>query len=120
MGYETAILNSVPLFVRSCTPIRTQKKFKQIMGKSMSQVSIIGIDDNQWELSLSCVVLGTTQSNLDTNRTSIQALDSCSPYAFVDGLHNGTYYVVPESIIFTDVGGESNSSYRFTIKLVQE
>ena len=120
MGYTYGLLNGIALNVKSCTESRPQKRLKQVMGSSLSQISIIGMGDKQWELDLSCLVLGTTSANLDTNRAAIQALRDCGTYAFVDGLHDGTYIIVPESLIFSDTGENANTSYKFTVKLVQE
>jgi len=122
MGYSNYIIfGGVVLHVKNCVPFTRQKKYKQVMGKSLAQVDIIGLDDQQTELSITGDIYGTTQTNLDTNRASIQALDVASAFVLVDGLHDGTYYIVPSSLKFQDNANEdAGMKYSFSMQLVEE
>ncbi len=119
--YDTTItFNSVNLTLTSITPIKRQKTRKVVIGKSLTQVNIIGLGAQQWELNVSGNVVGTTSANLSTNRAAIEALDSVTPYAYVDNIHNGTYIMIPGSLSFSDTADKVNSFYTYTFKLVQE
>ena len=118
--YSDITFNSVTLRVTSITPTRKQKSRKIILGKSMKEVNVIGLAAQQWDLSVSGVVLGTTSSNLSTNRASIEALDVVTPYAYTDGIHNGTYLLVPGSLKFSDKGTDVGMYYNYSFRLVEE
>jgi len=113
-------LNSVDLKITSLTPTKSQKTIKQIIGKTLSELKVVGLAGQQWELSLSGICLGTTSANLSTNRAAIEALDSVTAYAYVDGIHDGTYIMEPGTLKFNDVGDDANKSYTFAFKLVEE
>jgi len=112
--------NGVRLMVKSLTPIRRQKTVKQIMGKSLSQSTVLGITDQQWTLQINGVIIGTTSQNISDNRTAIEALDSDTPYAYVDGIHNGTYIMTPGTLAIRDSGENVESLYPYTVTLVEQ
>ena len=116
----TFTLGGISLKVLTLNPQQTQKTRKQVIGKSLIINDVIGLEDQQWELSGSGVVLGTTTNNLSTNRAAIEALDDAATHALVDGIHDGTYYVVPGSVQFGDSGERGNISYTYTFKLIEE
>jgi len=112
--------NGTYLKITSITPVRKQKTRKVILGKSLAQANIIGLNAQQWELMINGVVVGTTSANLSTNRAAIEALDDVTPHAFVDGIHNGTYILTPESLNFKDEGEQVRGHYTYSFKLVEE
>ncbi len=120
MAYEDITLNSVYLNVRTLSPVKKQKTIKQVVGKTLSELKVIGVAEHQWELQVSGMVFGTTAANVATNRTSIENLDDTTPYAFVDGIHNGTYYVRPGSLRFEDSEEDVNMSYNYSVSLVEQ
>jgi len=120
MAYSGVVLNSVPLNITNISAVKKQKTVKQVIGKSLSELNVVGVSGQQWELQLQGIVLGTTAANVATNRTNVEGLDAVAPYAYVDGLHNGTYYVRPGSVTFPDTGDNVNLSYRYSMQLVEQ
>lgn len=121
MTYNNNItLNGVVLNILNLTPRKSQKKIKQVVGKTLVQNEIIGLDIQQWELDLSGIVLADDVNSLETNRANLEALDSTTSYEYIDGLHNSNYFVVPGSLQFEDNGEEIHSFYRYSIKIIEE
>jgi len=119
MAYDNEItFGGKVLNVTSVTPVKTQKTTKQKIGKSVAQIRIIGLNTQQWELSVSGYILGTTSANKDTNRSNLEALDDADAHAWVDGLHNGTYIVT--NLKFDDTGETVHTHYAYSFKLVEE
>lgn len=120
MVYNGNILfNSVPLYLTKVSPMKRKKTIKQKIGKSLGQLNVIGMDAQEYILDCSGKVYGTTDANLTTNRANIEALDDNNSYAFVDGIHDGSYIVVPSSLKFED-SGETIGYYDYSFTLVQE
>jgi hypothetical protein len=115
----TVTYNGKVLFITSVTPTKTQKTIKQQIGKSIAEIRILGLATQQWELNVSGIIVGTTTANLDTNRTNLETLDSATPYAWVDGLHNGTYILQPGTLKFDD-SGDKPVHYTYQFNLVQQ
>ena len=113
-------LNNITLYITKVTPVQSQKRQKQIIGKSLSQVNILGLADQQWELDIKGIVTGTTLDNLSTNRANIEGLDTVTPYTYVDGIHNGTYIVQPGSLDFDDAADKVHTHYTYSITLIQQ
>lgn len=118
--YSQITYNGINLNVLSVTPKKVQKSIKQVLGKSLIQTRVIGLASQQWELDISGKVTGTTASNLSTNRANIENLNDVTVHAYVDGIHDGNYYLVPESLQFNDVGDDANSSYTYGFTLIEE
>ena len=112
--------NSVILNITSIKPIKTQKTIKQIIGKEVSEINVIGLDAQQNEFDVKGIVLGTTTANLDTNRTAVEGLDSATPYDWVDGLHTGTCIMMPGSLNFDDTGEKAHTYYTYGFKLIEQ
>jgi len=119
-NYSTVVFGGITLNITALTPSKKQKTRKQVIGKTLAQNSIIGLQGQDWSLSLNGVVLGTTTSNLSANRASIEALDDVATHTFTDGIHNGTYYMVPGSLQFDDSGERGNISYVYSFNLIEE
>ena len=107
------------LKITNLTPIKTQKTIKQVMGKSVAQVKIIGLNAQQWRLELSGHIFGTTSANLSSNRANLEALDVASVYSYTDGIHDGSYIIEPGSLKFKDSGDDANSKYDFSMRLLE-
>ena len=120
ISYTEVTYGGKVLYVDSVTPVKTQKTVKQVIGKSLAQINILGMDGYQWELDINGLVFGTTSANLDTNRLALEALDDADIHTYVDGLHNGTYLTVPKSLRFEDTGEKVHTHLRYTVKLVQQ
>ena len=120
-GYaDTTLYNSVVLNVTNISGKKATKTIKQKLGKDLVEMKVVGMGKQQWELNISGIVMGTTSTNLDTNRSNLVALDCASAYAYVDGLHNGTYIVRPGSLNFEDSGETSHGHVKYTMSLVQQ
>ena len=117
---STITYNSVVLHVVNLTPVKTQKTRKSTIGKTLTQVPIIGMNDYQWVLALSGVIYGTTVAILSTNGAAIEGLDTVTPYLFTDGIHNGTYILEPKSLVIRDTADNVGSKYDYQMKLVEE
>ena len=120
MAYSEITYGGTVLYVDKVTPVKAQKTVKQVLGKSLTQINILGLDAQQWELDINGLVMGTTSSDLDTNRTAVEALDDVNPHTFVDGLHNGTYLTVPNSLRFDDSGDKVHTHLRYTVKIIEQ
>jgi hypothetical protein len=120
MAYENITFNGVNLNVRSLTPVRRQKTVKQVIGKSLSELKVLGVGGFQWEIQLQGQILGTTAADVAVNRTAVEALYDAEPHAFVDGIHNGTYYVRPGTLQFNDNESDVNLTYNYSMALVQQ
>lgn len=117
--YDSEIIyNGVTLHIQSITPIRKQKTRKSVIGKTLTQIKIIGLNAQQWELKMDGIITGTTAANLSTNRAAIEALDVITPYIYVDGLHNGTYIL--QNLIIKDVETNAGMKYDYSLTLIEE
>ena len=117
---STVVFNGVKLNVKSLTPVRTQKSVKQFMGKSLVESKVLGVSTQQWGLNLSGMIFGTTSANLSTNRAAVEALDSNTPYAYTDGIHNGTYIMSPGSLRISDSGETGGGYYPYSMTLIEQ
>jgi len=119
--YSSVIsLNNISLNILSCSPRITQKKIKQTVGRTLVQNDIIGLNITQWELDLNGIVLPTDSSTLSEQRALLEALDNNTSYAYVDGIHDGNFFIVPGSLSFEDNGEESFAFHKYSLKLVEE
>ena len=86
-SYTAIVFGGETLKITSITPVKEQKTRKHKVGKTLVEVKVIGMGAQQWELSVSGIVTGTTAANLSTNRAAVEALDDVTKYDFVDGIH---------------------------------
>ena len=117
---STISFNSVLLNVKALTPVKKQKTRKSIIGKTLTEIKVIGLNDQQWELNINGIILGTTAANLSTNRSAIEGLDAVAPYAYVDGIHDGTYILKPSSLKIDDVSEDVSMKYNYSFTLIEE
>ena len=116
MAYTTITYNGITLEVLSITPAKKQKTKKSVVGKSLVEINIIGLNAQQWELR----VTGVITSDIDTTRTALEESDDCLPHMYSDGLRTGEFYIVPNSLQFTDDGNDVGNIARFSMTLVEE
>ena len=93
-----------------------QKTRKTVIGKTLVQTNIIGLNDKQWVLN----VKGIITASLGTARARIEGYDDAESHAYVDGIHDGTYYVKPGTLIFNDKEEDVGNIYRYSMTLVEE
>lgn len=120
MAYDTVILNGVELQVVSMSPSRRPKTIKQIVGKNLAQTSILGATQFQWELSIRGILVADDTHTLEEKRNLLLSMENLIPYQYIDGLHNGYYYIEPGSLSFSDSGDDQFSVARYTMNLIQE
>ena len=119
--YDSEILfNSVSLHVQSLTPVKNQKTRKSIIGKTLTEIKVIGLNTQQWELKINGIILGTTATNLSTNRSAIEALDDVASHTYIDGIHDGTYILKPGSLIIDDESDNVGMKYNYGLTLIEE
>lgn len=116
--YNTITFGGVELKVTRIRPTKRQKTVKQMVGRSVSQINIIGLDAQQWELDITGVITGS-ENDMLSGRSALVALSDSKPHMLVDGVHNGYFYVVPGSLAFDDVGDSIHSIYRYTMTLIE-
>jgi len=117
---STITFGGVTLNVISATPIKTQLTKKSRVGRTLAQASVIGINDTQWEIDIDAYIFGASISELGTNRANIEALDDCEPHTYVDGIHDGNYYILPGSLSFEDMGEFGGMYYRYRMRLIED
>lgn len=115
-----ATLGGVSLKLDTITPTKIQKTRKQVIGKTLTQSNIIGLNAQQWVLNVSGLITGADTTELGTNRASIEALDDAATHAYIDNIHNGTYYVEPGSLSFEDASSDGGMYYKFSMTLIEE
>ena len=113
---STVTLGGETLYIRSATPKKEQKTRKSVLGKTLTETRIISKDAQQWRISIS----GIITTDISTNRAVLDALDNVTTHAFVDGIHDGTYYIVPGSLQFDDSEEDVGLSYKYSLTLVEE
>ena len=115
--YNNIKFGTLDLEVTSLSPSRVPKTTKQVIGSELAEIRIIGNPNKQWELDIRGVITGT---GIDTKRTALEALDNTAPHAYIDGKHDGTYYLVPGSLSFEDNSDLVHSSFRYSMKLIEQ
>lgn len=116
---DTITLGGLTLNIVSATPKRVPSTRKQLIGKSLKRIEIPGRNMLDWEIVLSGLIYGAT---METDRDSLEALQNNQDkngYAYVDGTHDGTYYI-DGSIEFQDIGEETATIFRYTITIIEK
>lgn len=118
--YDDITFGGFPLNVQTLTPTKKQKTRKSVIGKSVIETKIIGLNAQQWELNLSGTIYGTTTTNLGANRATLEGMDKASAYAFTDNIHNGDFFIKSGSLKFSDSAEDVGSLYRYSMVLIQD
>ena len=113
--YSGVTYGGVSLNLSRITPVKEQKTRKQVVGKTLIETQIIGLSAQQWRIT----VRGTIKGIISTGRAALEALDDVSSHAYVDGIHDGNYYLVPGSLEFQDEGDRGNSTYVYSFELIE-
>ena len=118
MSYFNNIIlfGGVQLEIVNMSNTKVQKSIKQRIGKSISQINIIGVTQYQWVLDINGII---SEEDIDVVRQSLEALDNAESHTLIDGVHDGEYYIEPGSLSFTDVGGETINMYRYDMRLIE-
>lgn len=108
----------VTLEVVNLTPSRVQKTIKQIIGRKVSQINILGATNYQWELNVSGVITDNL-GNITAIRNKLLLLDDARGHTFIDSVHDGVYYIEPGSLQFTDDANNGQQLFRYTMTLIE-
>lgn len=121
-GYTDVTLGGETLYITEIDARKEQKTKKGVLGKTLVQTDILGLNENQWTLRLTGYITASDASTLYSTRTTIEGLDDMTTHSYVDGIHDGTYYVVPGSIVFNDNENTAGTSIylTYTMELVEE
>ena len=115
--YNTTILfGGLELEITRMSISKEQRTIKQRIGRTVSQINIIGRTDYQWGLTIEGVITG---DDLLDKRTALLELDDGQGYVLIDGYHDGTYYIEPGSLQFADVGGENLNMFRYNMTIIE-
>ncbi len=118
--YNDVVFGGLPLNAAKITPVKKQRTRKSVVGKTLIETKIIGLNDQQWELNVSGIIYGTTVANLGTNRAALETKDKASTYAYTDNIHDGNYYIKTGSLKFNDSGEDVGSLYRYSMILLED
>jgi len=120
--YTNISIDGVELLITYINAKKEQKTKKSITGRTLAESDILGLKDSQWRLVLNGYVLGTNVEDLYLKRSTIEGFDDLLPHTYVDGIHDGEYYVVPGSIVFDDTEETSGTGmyFTFSLELVEE
>lgn len=113
-------LGGEKLFVTKVNPTRVQKTIKQVIGAELVEVNVLGLKQKQWVLDIDGVIVADNDATLQVRRASLEALDNTNAHILDDGHHNGSYFIVPGSLQFDDVGDTVHSIYRYRMTLVEK
>lgn len=120
MGYTQVELSGLPLKITNINVVRVKKTKKQILGKTLSELNIIGKNEYQKNINITGVILATDSNTLLEEKNLLLYLDNLTPHVYEDGVNDGIYYIEPESIRFTDTGDEHFSVSRYTMSLIEK
>lgn len=115
MPITTITFGGITLNVSELVPVKVPGTIKQIVGRQLIQHNLPGRAVQDWSITISGEFFEGTR---DTLRTDLENLDDLNVYAYVDGIHDGQYILVPGTLQFTDSGVEPNR-YLYTLQIIQ-
>ena len=113
------VFGGASLEITTLSDTREQKTIKQRIGNRLSQISIVGTTSYQWVIDITGVITADTLANLGVKRAALKLLDDAHGHTLIDGIHDGTYYIEPGSLSFTDVGGENINILQYSMRLIE-
>jgi hypothetical protein len=119
MVYTTITFGDVTLNVTSMSVERNQKTRKTMIGKTLAESNIIGLNDKQWEINISGNITAETPELLEQKRYEIEELDNGEQYEYSDGLREGMFVVRPGTLVFRDESTDVNQIYRYEMAIVE-
>ena len=105
--------------VTRLSAVKTQKQRKMVVGKRLYLIDIVGVGETQWEIDIDAIITGSSLTDVYTNRANLEALNDLATHSYSDGLHDGTYYMIPTSLTIDDTGDRGNLSFIVKFKLVE-
>lgn len=119
-NYTDIVYGTTVVHATNIVPIKVPATVKQKMGKAVAQIAILGRDTQDWTLTVTGKILGTTATDLGNNRAALEALDNADIHGYADGIHDGNYIIEPGTLQFTDEGQTHFAVYSFTMRLIQK
>ena len=116
---STVTFGGETLYVTNLTPSKSGTTVKQLIGKNLVEINILGRNTQDWTLQITGKVLGDTVSALGTNRADLETLDDGESHAYVDGIHDGNYVIMTGTLMFSDSGDDAGSHYNYSLTLKQ-
>ena len=111
---STITFNGHTLYIESLNVDKVQGTKKQVMGKTIVEIAIPGLNTYQNQISINGTMFDTTVT-ADTQRSNLLADQDGEYHAYVDGLHDGNYHIM--SLSFDDTGDKTNHyTYSLTLK----
>ena len=122
VGYTTVTLGSETLNITSISARKTQKTKKVVIGKQLVEVEVLGYNETQWEIDLYGYLTASDLATLYSDRSNLEALDDLSTHSYSDGIHDGTFYIRPGSLVFEDTEETAGVGLflRYSMSIVEE
>lgn len=108
--YSSGILG-----ITEVTARKVQKTRQTVIGKTLVETGVIGLNAQQWVLDIKGIIV----SSLGTARARIEGYDDGGSHAYVDGIHDGDYYVKPGTLEFEDTKDDVGLIYRYSLTLLE-
>ena len=115
VGYETVLLGTQSLNLKSLTKKKVQGTRKQLLGGKLIKIPIPTRDVKDFSLSGNGVIYETS-TPATTQRKVLQAYDNTSVLDYSDGLITGSFII--ESLTFNDTD-DNPLHYQYTIQLIE-
>ncbi len=101
------------LYIRSMRAVKRPGTLKQIIGRNVVELRTASRNIYDWNITISGIIF----TDKETNRDLLEAMQDGTPYALVDGSHDGDYFI--KNITFNDDGDTSSTIFSYTLELVQ-
>ena len=118
--YTDITFGDITLRAKNINAKKVQKTRKSVIGKTLIETDILGMGDQQWELDIEGVIVESGFTALSSAREDIEGLNDVDTHTYVDGMHDGTFYLVPGSLVFDDSGDQVQMFYTYRMKLVEQ
>jgi len=110
---STITLGGNTIYVRRMRPRKVPGTLKQNIGKRIIRLNTPGRDLQDYEIAIEGIIFG---ANMETDRDTLEALQDGTPYALVDGTHDGDYFI--DSYTPSD-DEDSSTVFKYSITLIQ-
>lgn len=116
MGYGSITFGGISLNVDSIRVVKRQKTIKQTIGNNVAVLgAALAVEAIENVLTLKGRI---TDSNKDTTKSDLEALQDGQRHSYKDGLRSADYAIL--SLLFNDVGGTAGiSQYVYTMRIVE-
>jgi len=116
VGYETIVLGTQILYLRSLTKNKVAGTRKQKLGGNLIRNPIPARTTRDWELNGQGVIFDTASALATTQRKLLKEYDDIEKRQYNDGLIVGSFIIL--DLQFND-SDESPLTYEYTIQLLE-